>query len=413
MRKQFFPLVEPKAKKLISTAEAIVAAHFDHKRHHIDCVNCITHFLCAQYHRNVGRRAFSVRDLPYIYAGATLHDISEPSDATAALSQPIAGQAPKGTAGLEWLFRECILSTRERTILRNICMRHRQAAPSPMPIYVQIVEIAEIYTRLAIEPDVPMAHEDTLAALKSGEHGQFDPQLLACMDGIHRELSALLVCSTNHRRVTLLKNIYRGDRRFYWKRKRLFDFFASFFGLLLLSPLFLIVCLLIVIDDPHGGPFFKQTRVGRHKKEFSMYKFRTMFTDAEARRAELERLNEKDGPVFKIEHDPRITRIGHFLRKTSLDELPQLINVLKGEMTLVGPRPPLPGEVSKYSPYDEMRLSVTPGLTCVWQVQPNRDAIRFDRWVDLDLAYIGTRSHTLDIRLLLETVKAVFCQSGS
>ena len=144
-----------------------------------------------------------------------------------------------------------------------------------------------------------------------------------------------------------------------------------------------------------------------------MYKFRTMYKDAEARRAELEKHNEKDGPVFKIANDPRITRVGRFLRKTSLDELPQLFNVLKGEMTLVGPRPPLPSEVAHYTSYEEMRLSVTPGLTCVWQVQPKRDEIRFADWVDMDLKYIGTRSIWLDLWLVFRTVLVVIRSSGS
>ena len=144
-----------------------------------------------------------------------------------------------------------------------------------------------------------------------------------------------------------------------------------------------------------------------------MYKFRTMYKDAEARRAELEKHNEKDGPVFKIANDPRITRVGRFLRKTSLDELPQLFNVLKGEMTLVGPRPPLPSEVAYYTSYEEMRLSVTPGLTCVWQVQPKRDEIRFADWVDMDLKYIGTRSIWLDLWLVFRTVLVVIRSSGS
>ena len=144
-----------------------------------------------------------------------------------------------------------------------------------------------------------------------------------------------------------------------------------------------------------------------------MYKFRTMYVDAEARRKELEALNERDGPVFKIANDPRVTRFGHFLRKTSLDELPQLFNVLKGDMTLVGPRPPLPREVEQYSRYAEMRLSVTPGLTCIWQVQPKRDDICFDQWLDMDIAYIGTRSIQHDITLLFKTVLAVLRLSGS
>lgn len=413
MKKQFFPLVEPKGKKLSSMTEAIINAHFDDTlRRHIDCVGCITHFLCAQYHRSVGKRAFSVRDLPFIYAGAALHDISSPSADDASI--PLSSQPPKGTAALEWIFRECMLSDRECRIIQSICMRRHEKTPMMnQPVYVQIVELAEVYTSLVIDPAKPCTHEEAVRSILDGRHGAFDAALLRCLQEIYRELNALLSCSNNHRRIILLQKIYRGDRRYYWLRKRLFDVFASFFGLLLLSPFFLLVSLAIVLDDPHGGPFFRQLRVGRHKKEFSMYKFRTMYTDAEERRAELEKLNEKDGPVFKMANDPRITRVGRILRKTSLDELPQLINVLKGEMTLVGPRPPLPKEVDKYTHYDNMRLSVTPGLTCVWQVQPNRDAIRFDRWVDLDLAYIGTRSLSLDIQLICKTVLAVFRQSGS
>jgi lipopolysaccharide/colanic/teichoic acid biosynthesis glycosyltransferase len=233
------------------------------------------------------------------------------------------------------------------------------------------------------------------------------------MEEAYRELQALQECAGNHERIVLLQNIYRGDRRHYWLRKRLVDMLASTLGLIVLTPVLLLISLAIVLDDPKGGPFFKQTRVGRHKKYFLMYKFRTMCVDAEAKKEELEKLNEKDGPVFKIAKDPRITRVGQFLRSTSLDELPQLFNILKGQMTLVGPRPPLPSEVGNYTRYDEMRLSVTPGLTCVWQVQPNRDDIPFAQWVDMDLAYIGTRSIWLDIRLIMKTALAVFHKHGS
>lgn len=406
--KTFFPFSELVTKKLNMMTEAIISAHFEDRRRHIDCVSCITHFLCAQYHRSHGRRDFSVQDLPLIFAGAALHDINE-GDATA----PATG-TPKGTAGLEWLFRECNMTEREKKILSDICLRHLDATPlAAKPIYVQIVELAEVYTLLSMDAEQPLSHAEAIRQIRAGFHGHFAPDLLECLPRLEVEFRALHACSDNHHRIHLLQNIYRGDCRFYWLRKRTLDIFLSFFGLLLLSPLLLLICLLIVLDDPHGGPFFKQTRVGRHQKHFSMYKFRTMFVDAEARKAELESMNEKDGPVFKIANDPRITRIGRFLRKTSMDELPQLINVLKGEMTLVGPRPPIPSEVAQYSDYDKMRLSVTPGLTCVWQVQPNRDAIRFERWVDLDLAYIGTRSLSLDVQLFFKTVLAVFRRSGS
>ena len=181
----------------------------------------------------------------------------------------------------------------------------------------------------------------------------------------------------------------------------------------MLSPVFLAIAAWIKLDDPHSPVIFKQERLGRHKKPFVMYKFRTMVPNAEQLLKELQKENEKDGPVFKIKKDPRITRPGAFLRKTSLDELPQLVNVLKGDMTVVGPRPPLPSEVEKYSRYHEMRLSVTPGLTCYWQTHDSRDDVSFEEWMDMDIAYIGTRSVWTDIKIILRTVMIVLKGAGN
>lgn len=193
--------------------------------------------------------------------------------------------------------------------------------------------------------------------------------------------------------------------------KRLMDIVASAIGLLLLSPLFLVVALLIKLGD--GGPvFFVQERSGLHGRPFPMFKFRTMVMDAEKRLAELQAKNEMSGPVFKMKHDPRITRIGRVLRKTSIDELPQLWNVLRGDMSLVGPRPPIPAEVARYARWQRRRLSMKPGITCIWQVS-GRNNIDFDTWMRLDLQYIDNWSLGLDVRLLLQTVPVVLRGTGA
>ena len=203
-----------------------------------------------------------------------------------------------------------------------------------------------------------------------------------------------------------------GSRRSYLRWKRIQDVALSLLALAVLWPLLLIICLLVVGDDPRGGPIFRQERVGRGGRSFQMYKFRTMCVDAEARLEELSPLNEMNGPIFKMREDPRITRVGRFLRKTSLDELPQLLNVLRGEMSLVGPRPPLPREVAQYTLYEWQRLSVTPGLTCYWQVRPDRYALSMGQWVALDLMYIQERCLRLDWQLMLQTVGTMVRGSG-
>lgn len=202
------------------------------------------------------------------------------------------------------------------------------------------------------------------------------------------------------------------NRRVYWFVKRIFDIIMSSVAILILSPVFLIVALAIYIDDPKGSPFFAQTRVGRHGKKFKFYKFRSMVSNAEELLDQLKEKNEKDGPVFKMKDDPRITRVGKFIRKTSIDELPQLFNILKGDMSIVGPRPSLPKEVSQYNDYQAQRLFVTPGLTCYWQASKKRDEIPFDEWVDLDIKYILERSWLVDIKVIIKTFTAVFTGQG-
>lgn len=189
--------------------------------------------------------------------------------------------------------------------------------------------------------------------------------------------------------------------------KRLIDIIASLLGIILLSPIFLIVAVAIKIEDPKGSVFFKQDRCGKNMALFPMYKFRSMVSDAEELLDELKVMNEMDGPAFKIKDDPRITKVGKIIRKTSIDELPQLFNILRGDMSLVGPRPPIPHEVEEYNEYQMQRLLVKPGLTCIWQVS-GRNTIGFDEWVDMDLNYIKNRNLFLDIKLIFKTVGVLF-----
>ena len=193
----------------------------------------------------------------------------------------------------------------------------------------------------------------------------------------------------------------------YSVTKRLIDIVGSLCGIILLSPLFLIVAILIKLEDPKGKVFFAQERNGRYPKTFKMYKFRSMVHNAEDLLKDLMDRNEQTGPVFKINDDPRITKVGKFIRKTSIDELPQLFNVLKGDMSLVGPRPPIPHEVDQYNSYQMQRLAVKPGLTCIWQVS-GRNNIGFDEWVEMDIEYIKTINLWLDIKLIFKTVGVLF-----
>jgi len=193
-----------------------------------------------------------------------------------------------------------------------------------------------------------------------------------------------------------------GAGRVYPAVKRGSDFFAASVSLLLFSPLFLIIALLVKIDSP-GPVFFRQTRIGKSGKPFRFFKFRSMIRDAERHKAALRDLNEAEEPLFKIRRDPRVTAVGYFLRRTSLDELPQMINVLKGDMSLVGPRPHLPEEVSRYRESDRERLKVVPGITCLWQAT-NRRSTQFHEWIDSDIEYVRKRSLWLDLKILWKTL---------
>ena len=203
----------------------------------------------------------------------------------------------------------------------------------------------------------------------------------------------------------------RSHRR-YWVLRRAQDIVFSLLALILLAPLALLISLAIVLDSPGDGAIFRQRRVGRDGKLFWLYKFRTMCPDAEEQLNELLSQNQMDGPVFKIKGDPRITWVGRFLRKTSLDELPQLLNVLQGDMSIVGPRPALPREVELYSDYQRQRLYVTPGLSCYWQIAPHRNEMSFDEWVALDMKYIQERSFWVDWKIIFLTVRAMFMKYG-
>jgi exopolysaccharide biosynthesis polyprenyl glycosylphosphotransferase len=193
--------------------------------------------------------------------------------------------------------------------------------------------------------------------------------------------------------------------------KRALDIVLSIVIIILLLPLLAAVATAIRLDS-RGPIFFVQKRVGKDGKTFSFYKFRSMVSGAERLKQRLEHLSETEGPIFKIKKDPRITRIGKFIRRYSIDELPQLFNVLKGDMSLVGPRPPLPSEVAKYTPYHKRRLSVRPGITCLWQIS-GRSNISFYEWVELDIYYIGYRSFLLDLKILMRTIPVVITGRGA
>lgn len=212
------------------------------------------------------------------------------------------------------------------------------------------------------------------------------------------------------------KIIYLDDFRL--RPKPVYDFFKRFFDIVLsiaaiivLSPVMLIVGILVFLQDFHN-PFFVQTRMTRDGKKFKMLKFRSMCINAEDQLSDLMERNEVDGPAFKMENDPRVTKIGRFIRKTSIDELPQLFNIIAGSMSIVGPRPPIPSEVEEYTPYQMKRLSVKSGLTCYWQCS-GRSNVGFDEWMSMDIQYIRERSLFTDFKIILKTFKAVLMRDGA
>ena len=202
------------------------------------------------------------------------------------------------------------------------------------------------------------------------------------------------------------------DHRLYWIGRRTQDVILSSLALVVLSPVMLATAIAIVVDDPSAGPVFSQERIGRNGKPFKFYKFRSMCPNAEAKLDDLLDQNEMDGPVFKIKDDPRITRVGKFIRKTSIDELPQFYNVLKGDMSLVGTRPPTVDEFRQYESHQKRRLSAKPGITGLWQVSGRNEIKDFEDVVKLDVQYIDNWSIGLDIKIILKTIKVVFEKGG-
>lgn len=202
------------------------------------------------------------------------------------------------------------------------------------------------------------------------------------------------------------------DHRRFWMVKRTQDILFSSIALVVLSPLMLLIAAAIMIDDHSAGPIFVQERIGRKGKPFRLYKFRSMCANAESKLGELLDRNEMDGPVFKIKRDPRITRVSRIIRKTGLDELPQLVNVIRGEMSLIGPRPALPREVKLYGEYEWQRLYVTPGLSCYWQIAPHRNELSFEEWMELDIKYVQERSFLVDWKIIFKTIAVCLAGQG-
>lgn len=208
-----------------------------------------------------------------------------------------------------------------------------------------------------------------------------------------------------------MKEVYEQKSAVYKFLKRFFDIVLSGIALVCLSPVFLITAIAIKLED--GGPaFFTQPRAGKDMKTFKMYKFRSMYVNADEKLKELLKDNEQTGHAFKIKNDPRITKVGKFIRKTSIDELPQLINIIKGDMSIVGPRPILPFQMEECNDYEKQRLIVQPGLTCYWQIG-GRANIEWEEWVELDLNYIEDMSLWTDAKMIVKTVPAVFASEGA
>jgi exopolysaccharide biosynthesis polyprenyl glycosylphosphotransferase len=251
--------------------------------------------------------------------------------------------------------------------------------------YIQLIELMGIKVRI-----FPDWHIHSLF---------YEPRIARVYFDELNGIPSMVLSSTSTRQRDLLLKLF-------------FDYILSGLALMALLPILLTITILIKISSK-GPLMFKQTRVGLNGRKFHVYKFRTMVKDAEAKLEELKELNEADGPAFKIKKDPRIIPfIGTILRKTSLDELPQLLNILKGEMSLIGPRPPLCSEVEQYNIWHRRRLSMRPGITCLWQIQPNRNDLTFDQWMDLDLHYIDNWSMKLDIKIFFKTISVMLLGQG-
>lgn len=252
----------------------------------------------------------------------------------------------------------------------------------------------------------------SLVQVKEAMEIAHEQGIRTCIAGNLFDLGLIRSGFSNFENIPLIHYETPPGDRFDLKIKRFLDFITSLFLVVLLSPIFIIIWLLVKFDSKGAG-FFVQKRVGLNGRTFNMYKFRTMYLNSDLKKDDLNLENEMTGPVFKIKDDPRVTNIGKFLRKFSLDELPQLFNVLIGEMSLVGPRPPVVSEVNLYLRHHRRRLSMRPGLTCIWQVSGRNNINKFEDWVKLDLKYIDNWSLFNDFRILVKTIPEVFLGKGS
>lgn len=292
-------------------------------------------------------------------------------------------------AGLGVVFLDCdhsFLETQRRAILRNL-------------------RDAGLLDKIRLRPRTPLFEAFVCTGMPEKEHITTE-QAMARFNHINEgffSLQPLLYSDILHN---------RWNHKFVNVVKRSIDIAGAAFGILLLSPILLICALAVKLSDPRGPFIFKQKRVGLNGRHFTMYKFRSMYTDAEKRLEAIKHLNETTGPVFKMKNDPRIYPLGRIMRKYSLDELPQLFNILFGDMSIVGPRPPIPKEVAEYLPWHRMRLSVKPGLTCHWQVS-GRSNIGFEDWMRLDNKYVRHGDIKTDFSLITKTFKVVFKGEGA
>ena len=274
---------------------------------------------------------------------------------------------------------------------------------SRLEIMVRELHIDEVFIAIAekriedLEDALLMLEENGIVTLIVPN---FFPHLIAKVNMQEFETVPLLTFSTAPTDVLALYT------------KRVFDIAVSLVLLTIASPIFLVTAVLIRVTSP-GPAIFRQRRCGLHGREFTLYKFRSMYVDAESRRKDLEKFNEMDGPAFKIRNDPRVTGVGRFIRTWSIDELPQFWNVFKGDMSIVGPRPPMVEEVANYQRWQRRRLSMRPGITCLWQISGRNEIRDFNEWVKLDLRYIDTWSLTLDLKIFMKTILAVFFHRGA
>jgi len=284
-------------------------------------------------------------------------------------------------------------------------------APEGLPVLGRIGQIGELIERQVLDQVIFALPPARLASVESAARTcqEQGVAVMVCLDLLHGGIGHMALSQLDGLPALTFSTVPSDPLAL--AAKRAFDVLVSATVLLLLAPFLAVLTVLIKYDSP-GPVFFKQKRVGLNGREFDLYKFRSMVTDAEKRLAELRAKNEMSGPVFKMTHDPRVTRIGQFIRKTSLDEFPQFWNVLRGEMSVVGPRPPLPSEVKQYQRWQRRRLSVKPGITCTWQVS-GRNNIDFDQWMRLDLHYIDNWSLWQDVQICLKTVPAVLSARGA